>query len=85
MKYKNIHERIEDIARRYLGIDSLKNIQRGEFTTYQVEKALKAAFSMGEKLGYSHGFKDAKEACNCSFEHIEPTVDEKIEQILTKW
>ena len=69
MKIENIHNKILQIAKTYLNIYSFYN--KHELTSVSVgsvEKALKTAFLQGERLGYEHGFNDAKEACECSLE-----------------
>ncbi len=68
---KSLHESVEDVARKYLGIPALyKRGYRGtsNLTDKQVEKALREAFKMGEQEGYTRGFSDAKIACDCSLE-----------------
>jgi hypothetical protein len=69
MKPKNINQKIEDIAKKHINIvftESMDDIH--EVTNVQIENALKAAYLLGEKTGYKHGFKDAKVACDCILE-----------------
>jgi Rad3-related DNA helicase len=71
MKHKNLNQKLEEIARTHLGIDVFSkapSFDSHEITNRQIEKALKAAYLLGEKSGYKHGFSDAKEACPCSLE-----------------
>jgi len=68
MKHKNLNQKLEEIARTHLGIDIFSKaliFDSHEITNRQVEKALRAAYLLGEKSGYKHGFGDAKEACDC--------------------
>jgi hypothetical protein len=75
MKVKDVNKKLEEIARKYCGVASLKHIQQGEeiqtITIYQLEKALKSAFLSGEKAGYKQGFSDAKQACNCILDEVD--------------
>ena len=77
MKTQSVHQKIEELVQNYLNIPSLhkdRRYDRHDVSVQQVEKALRAAFLMGEKLGYSHGFNDASEACDCSLEdHVHET------------
>ncbi len=61
MKHKNLNQKLEEIARAHLGIDVFSQIPT-------LEKSLKEAYLLGEKVGYKHGFSDAKEACLCNLE-----------------
>lgn len=73
MKYKNVNDRLEELARNYLEIPSFYTSElseKHEVSGQQLEKALKAAYLIGEKNGYSNGFGDAKYACNCSLDHF---------------
>lgn len=75
MKHKNLNQRLEEIARTHLGIDVFSKaliVDSHDITNRQIEKALKAAYLLGEESGYKHGFGDAKEACDCDLhEHTE--------------
>jgi len=75
MKHKNLNQQLEEIARTHLGIDVFSKalvVDTHDITNRQIEKALKAAYLLGEKSGYKHGFGDAKEACDCELhEHLE--------------
>jgi hypothetical protein len=71
MKHKNINQKLEDIARIHLGMDVFSKAPTfgsHEINNRQIEKALKAAYLLGEKSGYKYGFGDAKEACPCSMD-----------------
>jgi len=71
MKHKNINQKLEDVARNHLGIDVFGRafiIDSYTVSNKQIEKALKAAYLLGEKSGYKHGYNDASEACPCSMD-----------------
>lgn len=73
MNHKSIHQKLEDVARKYLRIGMLHKSQMIDthtLTNCQIEKALKAAYLMGEKNGYKRGYEDASHLCECSMEEI---------------
>lgn len=73
MNHKSVHQKLEDIARNQLGIGILHKSQMIDthtLTNHQIEKALKAAYLMGERNGYKHGYEDASHLCECSMEEI---------------
>lgn len=72
MKNQNIHQQLENVARKYLGVPLLrKSFEKESYTLtpLQLEKALKEAYKIGEKLGYESGFNDAKDVCECPAEN----------------
>lgn len=74
MNHKNLNQKLEEIARKHLGVDVFDKaliIDSHDVTNLQIEKALKAAYLLGETSGYKHGFGDAKEACDCEFHEEE--------------
>ena len=82
MKYKSIEQKLEEAARKHLGVTSLHNSQDGEMhkiTVRQLNRALKAAYLAGEQIGYGLGFSNAKLAGDCSLEEIRENENVNVE------
>lgn len=77
MKSISIHQKLEEVARKHLGLTTLNRLHQGDtyiVSAHQIEKALKAALMMGEQSGYMNGYKDATSICkklNVSVDEIE--------------
>lgn len=67
-----VHQTLETLARRHLGVASLSEVEKNEIhevSVNQITEALRAALLHGEKVGYEHGVKDSSLTCsNCGDE-----------------
>jgi hypothetical protein len=71
-KSVTVHQTLEDLARRHLGVASLSHVEKNEMyevSVNQITTALKAALLHGEKVGYAHGIEESSLSCsNCGGE-----------------
>ena len=64
----NIQQKLDELARGYLGVLSVHPSEQHVVTTSQIKKVLMESYLMGEKSGYQTGFESAKMACDCTEE-----------------
>ena len=71
MKSTTLQDIVEQIAKRHLGVGNLSVAEVRNLSVYSLKSALVEAVKIGEKLGYSEGYQNAKSGCRVNDQEEE--------------